>query len=104
MTAPLPLATAAADALVGAMGTDVWAATKSGFAYLLSEGDEAAQTGWEERLEESAGTATGDPAGQQALWQQELTRLLDSDPEVEPKLSALVEEIAGRLASGGGEL
>ncbi len=104
MTAPSPLAESGARALVGSMGTDVWAATKSGFAYLLGDGDEAAMSGWEERLEASVAAATGDQDGEVQHWQERLTALLSEDPEVEPKLAALVDEIAGRLATGGGEL
>ncbi len=99
-----PLAESGAQALVGAMGTDVWAATKSGFAYLLGEGAPDAIGGWEERLEASAAAVGADAAGETAKWADELRRLLTSDPEVEPKLAALVDELAGRLASGGGEL
>src|SRR3954447_5104605 len=99
------LADSGAQSLVGSMGTDVWAATKSGFAFLLGEGSAEQIAGWEGRLESSAAAvASGDSAGQLALWQGELGTLLDSDPEVEPKLAALVEEIAGRLATGGGAL
>jgi len=99
------LADAGARALVGSMGTDVWAATKSGFAFLLGEGAAEQIAGWEERLESSAAAvASGGAEAQTAVWHGELATLLGSDPAVEPKLAALVEEIAGRLATGGGAL
>jgi len=107
--APSPADSALADsgarALVGSMGTDVWAATKSGFAFLLGEASAEQIADWEERLESSAAAvASGEAAAQTVLWRDELTTLLASDPEVEPKLAALIEEIAGRLATGGGAL
>ncbi len=100
-----PLSESGAVALVGSMGTDVWAATKSGFAYLLGDGAATAIAGWEERLEESATqVAGGASAAEVGRWQAELDRLLTAEPGVESKLAALVEELSGRLASGGGAL
>jgi len=99
------LAGTGAQALVGSMGTDVWAATKSGFAYLLAAGSEAASDEWEERLEASATlVSAGATEEQTAEWTAQLDRLLSADPRVEEKLAALVEEISGRLATGGGAL
>ena len=99
------LADSGAQALVGAMGTDVWAATKSGFAYLLSEGSAEQAEQWEVRLEQSAGlVAAGQAQAQAADWADSLEHLLSTDPEVEARLTALVEEISGRLATGGGAL
>jgi hypothetical protein len=94
-----PLSETGAAALVGSMGTDIWAATKSGFAYLLGDGSTEGIAAWEVRLEESAGrVAAGDGAGQVSLWRAELDRFLAAEPTVEPRLSALIEELSGRLA------
>jgi hypothetical protein len=99
------LADSGAQALIGAMGTDVWAATKSGFAYLLSAGSAEQAEQWEVRLEESAGlVAAGQSQAQAAEWAQALEQLLSTDPEVQARLTALVGEISGRLATGGGTL
>jgi hypothetical protein len=99
------LAGTGAQALVGSMGTDVWAATKSGFAYLLAAGSQAASDEWEERLEASATlVSAGAAQAQTEEWTTQLDRLLATDPGVEAKLAALVEEISDRLATGGGAL
>ena len=100
-----PLSESGAEALVGSMGTDVWAATKSGFAFLLGDGGAEAIAGWEVRLEESAAAvAAGRRADEVDRWRTELDRFLSTEPNVETKLAALVDELAGRLASGGGAL
>ncbi|MGH3950776.1 MAG: hypothetical protein ACRDSE_16940 [Pseudonocardiaceae bacterium] len=93
------LAGAGGTALVGAMATDAWRATRSGVARLFGRGGPARQTAIEAQLDGNAALVAQaedpDEARQNlaAVWRLELAALLRQHPETEDELRALVARI-----------
>jgi len=94
------LAAAGGNALVSAMVTDGWEGVRARFARLLGRGDPKATDEAAARLEDSravlAGQSGADLERAQAeleiAWRTRLADLLESHPEVEDELRAVVAE------------
>lgn len=97
------LAGAGGTALVGAMATDAWQATRSGVARLFGHGGAARQAAIEAQLDGNAALVAQaeDPDEvRQSLvpvWRLELEALLHQYPEVEEELRTLVVQVAKTL-------
>jgi hypothetical protein len=97
------LAEAGGSALVGAMATDAWQATRSGVARLFGRGESARQIAIEAQLDGNAALVAqaDDPDGvRQSLapaWRLQLEALLRQDPAVEEELRALVAQVRQAL-------
>lgn len=95
------LASAGGAALVGAVASDAWSATKSGFVRLLGRGDETRSAVVEQQLERThtaveAARANDDDRvhlQQQAVWASRLEDLLLEHPGASAELRALVQQI-----------
>jgi hypothetical protein len=104
----LSLASLAGRTVVTAAFTDVWAATKHGFARLLGLGDPARTQLAEQRLEQTHEQLAGVPATEleqvqehvAVTWHTRLLDLLEEHPEVAPDLRMLVEQVQTQLAAG----
>lgn len=97
------LAAAGGAAVVGAMATDAWAATRSGVARLFGRGDARRTEVIEAQLEEDADmlgrAADADQARQDLLpmWRRRLADYLSQDPEAAQGLRELVEQVRAQL-------
>ena len=97
------LAGAGGSALVGAMATDAWAATRSGVAGLFGRGGPARQTAIAAQLDDNAALVAQaeDPeAVRESLapvWRLQLEALLRQDPGVAEELRALVAQVRRAL-------
>jgi hypothetical protein len=93
------LAGAGGSALVGAMATDAWQATRSGVARLFGRGGLQRQRSIEAQLDDNAALVVQaeDPeAVRQSLvpvWRLQFEALLREHPEVEQELRALVAQV-----------
>ncbi len=99
------LAAAGGNALVSAMVTDGWAGVRERFARLLGRGDPKATDDADARLEDSravlAGRSGADleraQAEQEIGWRTRLADLLESHPEAEDELRAVVTEVQAQV-------
>jgi hypothetical protein len=99
------LAASGGNALVSAMVTDGWAGVKERFARLLGHGDPKATGDAAVRLEDSravlAGRSGADleraEAEQEIAWRTRLADLLESHPEAEGELRAVVTEVQAQV-------
>jgi hypothetical protein len=97
------LAGAGGTALVGAMATDAWQATRAGVARLFSRSEPARQTAIEAQLDGNAALVAlaEDPDEVRqtlvAVWQLQLEELLRQHPEVEKELRDLVAQLVEAL-------
>lgn len=97
------LAAAGGSALVGAMATDAWQATRSWVAGLFGRGGSAEQAAIEAQLDGHAALVAQaeDPDGVReslvAVWQLQLQSLLGQHPEVEEDLRELVARVQEAL-------
>lgn len=97
------LAGAGGSALVGAMATDAWQATRSGVAGLFGRGGPARQTAIAAQLDDNAALVAQaeDPdevrQSLAAVWQLQLEALLRQDPGAEEELRALVAQVRQAL-------
>ncbi|HEU0087214.1 MAG TPA: hypothetical protein VFQ77_06150 [Pseudonocardiaceae bacterium] len=97
------LAGAGGTALVGAMATDAWQATRSGVARLFGRGGPARQKAIEAQLDSNATLVAQaeDPdevrQSLAAVWRLELAALLRQHPDAEDELRALVAQIHEEL-------
>ncbi|MFN2496846.1 MAG: hypothetical protein ABR608_13200 [Pseudonocardiaceae bacterium] len=97
------LAGAGGSALVGAMATDAWRATRSGVAQLFGRGGPAQQRAIEGQLDSNATLVAQaeDPdevrQSLAAVWRLELAALLRQHPDAEDELRALVAQIHEEL-------
>jgi hypothetical protein len=102
----IALAGAGGSALVGAMATDAWQATRAGVARLFGHGGSDRQTAIEAQLDGNAALVAqaSDPdevrQSLAAVWRLELAALLRQYPETEDELRALVEQIQQVLPPG----
>jgi hypothetical protein len=100
------LAGAGGTALVEAMATDAWQATRTGVARLFGRGGPARQTAIETQLDGHAALVAQaeDPdevrQSLAAVWRLELTALLSQHPDAEDELRALVAQIQQALPAG----
>lgn len=97
------LAGAGGTALVGAMATDAWQATRSGVAGLFGRGGADRQAAIEAQLDGNAALVAqaGDPdevrASLVAVWRLQLEALLREHPDVVEELRALVAQVRAAL-------
>jgi hypothetical protein len=93
------LAAAGGSALVSAVATDAWQATKAGFARLFREGSQP-QLANESALDESAKLLSTDPEHhrtmQSGLWTARLAQLLSVHPELADDLRRLISEVQSK--------
>jgi hypothetical protein len=93
------LAAAGGSALVGAMATDAWQATRSGVAGLFGRGGSAQQAAVEAQLDGNAALVAQaeDPEEVRRslapVWRLQLEALLGQHPGVEEELRALVAQV-----------
>jgi hypothetical protein len=106
------LASAGGTALVAAMVTDGWEATKARFARLLGRGDTKRAEAAAARLEESRAALAGSPgrglerarAEQEVAWRTRLADLLEHDPGAEGELRVLVAEVQAQVLGSAGRV
>jgi len=99
------LAAAGGTAVVGAMATDAWQATRSGVARVLSRGGSPRQEVIEAQLDEDAGVlerageADRDQVRQELLpvWRRRLADYLQQHPDAAEELRELVDQVQGQL-------
>jgi hypothetical protein len=97
------LAGAGSAALVGAMATDAWQATRSGVARLFGRGGPARQIAIEAQLDGSAALVAqaGDPDEVRRslvqVWRLQFEALLRQRPDAEEELRALVAQVGQAL-------
>lgn len=97
------LADAGGTALVGAMATDAWQATRSGVSRLFGRGGSARQSVIEAQLDDNAALVAQaeDPeAARQSLvpvWRLQLEALLRQHPDAEEELRVLVAQVRQAL-------
>jgi hypothetical protein len=97
------LASAGGTALVGAMATDAWQATRSGVARLFGRGGPDRQAAIEAQLEGNAALVAQAQDPDQVrqslapVWRLELEALLRRYPEVEAELRVLVKQVREAL-------
>ncbi len=97
------LAAAGGSAVVGAMATDAWEATRSWVAELFGRGGAARQAAIEAQLDDHAALVAraGDPDGVReslvAVWRLRLQSLLGEHPETEEDLRGLVARVREAL-------
>jgi hypothetical protein len=97
------LAGAGGTALVGAMATDAWQATRSGVARLFGRGGSARQAAIEAQLDGNAALVAQarDPEEVRAslvpVWRLQLEALLGEHPDVVEELRALVAQVREAL-------
>jgi hypothetical protein len=106
------LASAGGSALVTAMVTDGWEGIKTRFARLLGRGDPRQAEAATARLEDSRRALTG-LAGpdlqrarteQEIVWRTRLGDLLETHPETEGGLRALVAEVQAQVIGSAGRV
>jgi hypothetical protein len=106
------LASAGGTALVSAMVTDGWEGVKHRVARLLGRGDPKATSDVLARLDESRAQVAGRSgadleqahAEQAVVWQAWLGDLLESHPEAEGGLRALLAEVQAQLIGSAGRV
>jgi hypothetical protein len=99
------LAGAGGNALVSAMVTDGWEGVKGRFARLLGRGNPTATSEVAARLEDSRAVLAGRSgaelervqAEQEIAWRTRLADLLESHPEAEDELRAVVAEVQAQV-------
>jgi tetratricopeptide (TPR) repeat protein len=99
------LASLAARTVVVAAGTDAWEAAKQGFARLFGRGDARRTTLAEGRLDTMCRELTAMPPAEaerarsrlSTTWQTRLLDFLEENPDAFVALSALVEQVRGRM-------
>ena len=102
------LASLAGRTVVASASTDTWEACRRGFARLLGRGDPKQEQTVElrleqthERLAESAGADREEARATLAeQWAARLADLLEEEPDAEPDLRALIQEIEANLPDG----
>lgn len=107
----LALAAAGGTALVEAVTTDAWLATKSGFLRLLGRGDRSREAVIEQQLERTrAALEAAKPdneqirLAQQAAWTARLEDLLSEQPEIADELRALLEQLPTTVSDSAGHV
>ncbi|MHA4820152.1 hypothetical protein ACXZ65_38040 [Streptomyces aculeolatus] len=97
------LAASGGTALVGAMATDAWQATRNSTARLFGRQGSERQAAIEAQLDGNVVLVerAGDPdlarQGLVSLWQMELIRLLEEHPEAEAELQELIAHVRDAL-------
>jgi hypothetical protein len=97
------LAAATGSAVVAAMATDAWRATRDGVAKLFGHGGPQQRSRIEAQMDADAALVeqASDPMqvrqGLAPSWQEEMARLLEEHPEVEPQLRELVARVQETL-------
>lgn len=106
------LASTGATALVTAMVTDGWEATRTRFARLLGRGDDRQTKAVAERLERSRAALAAVPgpdleraqAEQEIAWRTRLSDLLEQEPAAEGELRALITDIQAQVSRSAGSV
>jgi hypothetical protein len=97
------LAAATGSAVVAAMATDAWQTTRDGVARLFGRGGPQRRSGIEAQMDadaalvEQASDRVQVRQGLAPSWQEEVARLLEEHPDVEPELRDLIARVQETL-------
>jgi hypothetical protein len=104
----LALASVAGRTVVQSAASDAWETTRRGFARLLGRGYPDQERGTEGRLDETRRELTGSGDSDlekirpelESQWTTRVKDLLEDDPDAEPVLRTLVQDIQAQLPAG----